>query len=73
MLLLTIQDDVLPNTKLINIYVTEGYYSKILWMMFGILAFICVAVWFEMIVSDFRQAKRDELNKIEYQKKEAEK
>lgn len=42
-------------------------------MMFGILAFICVAVWFEMIVSDFRQAKRDELNKIEYQKKEAEK
>ncbi len=73
MVVLTIQDDVLPNTKFINIYETEGYYSKVLWIMFGILAFICVVVWFEMIVSDFRQSKRDELNKIEYQKKEAEK
>lgn len=62
------QNKVLPNTKMINLYLSSELFNEIIEVLFVIIAGVCIIIWIEMYISDYRQRKRDKLAQEEYQK-----
>lgn len=67
-MLLTIQDKVIPGTYLINGNDRSLIFQDTVSYAFYVIAGICIFVWCEMYISDYRQMKRDQVAQQEYKK-----
>lgn len=58
----------IPGTYLINLNERSLLFQDVVNYAFYVIAAICIFVWCEMYISDYRQMKRDQEAQQEYKK-----